>query len=89
LTVLVVGLLALRLWHAGPVHRNCAVLVLTLASLQFVLGAANVLWQFPLQLAVAHNGGAVLLLLATVAANLRLRGAVDRGPLPLQPATRA
>jgi cytochrome c oxidase assembly protein subunit 15 len=87
LTLLMVGLLALQLWREGPCHRACARLILGLAALQFAVGVGNVLWQFPLTLAVAHNGGAVLLLLATVAANLRLRAAAAPG-LSLQPAAR-
>jgi cytochrome c oxidase assembly protein subunit 15 len=64
LTLLVVGLLALRLLAGGgaPVLRNLGVGLLLLLLLQIGLGITNVLGHLPLPVAVAHNGGAALLL---------------------------
>jgi len=44
-------------------------------ALQLALGIFMVLKAFPLSLATAHNGGAALLLLATLALNRALRRA--------------
>lgn len=65
--VLLIGLLSL----GKPWHKYAAALGLTLL-LQVSIGIAIVLHQLPLPLAVAHNGGAALLLLALVAINERL-----------------
>lgn len=46
-----------------------------LLLLQLALGVANIHFLLPLPVAVAHNGGAALLLLALVAVNFRLRRA--------------
>ncbi|MDY0014489.1 MAG: COX15/CtaA family protein [Rhodocyclaceae bacterium] len=72
---LVLGGLAWRLIR----RRETVALGLVLAAallLQVALGVANVLWGLPLPLAVAHNGGAALLVLVVVTVNYRLtRGA--------------
>lgn len=68
-TVLVVGGLALYLLlqrTAALALRQLAGLVLALLTLQIGLGIANVVYLLPLPLAVAHNGGAALLLLALI-----------------------
>jgi cytochrome c oxidase assembly protein subunit 15 len=44
-----------------------------LLAVQLSLGIANVVMQLPLPVAVAHNGGAALLLLALVTLNHLLR----------------
>ena len=49
-----------------PVHRRLAKVLVATLLLQVVLGIANVLFQLPLGLAVAHNGGAALLLLTVL-----------------------
>jgi cytochrome c oxidase assembly protein subunit 15 len=46
-----------------PLHRRLAMALAAALVLQVGLGIANVLGQLPLGLAVAHNGGAALLLL--------------------------
>jgi heme a synthase len=58
----------------GPVRR-AALLVLALLCLQLTIGLTMVLRGFPLWLATAHNAGAALLLLATLALNSSLRPA--------------
>ncbi|MFC0667548.1 heme A synthase [Azotobacter chroococcum] len=68
---LVLSALAWRLWRHGL--GRLAALLLAALLLQLGLGVGNVLWQLPLPLAVAHNGGAALLLLSLVLVNYRLR----------------
>lgn len=60
--ILILGLGSL-LSRAGGIRRVGAVIFILLA-IQVSLGIANVLLQLPLSVAVAHNGVAVLLLLA-------------------------
>lgn len=72
LTLLVLGALAVALWRSGGARRRLGVLAAGAVLAQFALGVANVHAHFPLALAVAHNGGAVLLLLVLVVAVRRL-----------------
>ncbi|MGC1460055.1 MAG: COX15/CtaA family protein [Steroidobacteraceae bacterium] len=58
--------------------RLAAIAVLAALVLQLTLGIGMVLKGFPLSLATAHNGGAALLLLATLALNHRLLDAAPR-----------
>ena len=59
--------LAYRLWSSAvPALRWNAVLLTCALALQLSLGIANVVLGLPLWVAVAHNGGAALLLLAVV-----------------------
>ncbi|MDN5782855.1 MAG: COX15/CtaA family protein, partial [Luteimonas sp.] len=67
--------LALRLLRT-PGLRGWAVLLALLACSQVALGIANVKLSLPLDVAVAHNAGAVLLLFVLVSLLARLR-AVD------------
>jgi len=67
--------LALRLLRT-PGLRGWAVLLALLACIQVALGIANVKLSLPLDVAVAHNAGAVLLLFVLVSLLARLR-AVD------------
>jgi cytochrome c oxidase assembly protein subunit 15 len=55
-----------------------AIAVLVALALQLTIGISMVVKGFPLWLATAHNGGAALLLLATLALNHRLHYAVRR-----------
>lgn len=75
-TLLVVGLLVLRLWQvrAKPAQQGAAILGGVLL-LQIALGLSNVLFNFPLWVAVAHNITGALLLLAVVTLLYRLRTA--------------
>jgi cytochrome c oxidase assembly protein subunit 15 len=52
--------------------RSAAVAVLVALGLQLAIGITMVVKGFPLWLATAHNGGAAVLLLATLALNHRL-----------------
>ena len=52
--------------------RAAAIAVLVALGLQLTIGISMVVKGFPLWLATAHNGGAALLLLATLALNYRL-----------------
>ncbi|MBI2381757.1 MAG: COX15/CtaA family protein [Gammaproteobacteria bacterium] len=74
LTAGLLSLLAVLLWRE-PRHRALAVVLGGLLLVQLGLGLANIHFLLPLPVAVAHNGGAALLLLALVAANYRLRRA--------------
>ncbi|GLS83497.1 COX15/CtaA family protein [Paraferrimonas haliotis] len=52
-----------------PLVRKAGWIMLSLLGLQVLLGISNVVWQLPLPVAVAHNGGAALLLLSLVFIN--------------------
>ncbi|MCB1616238.1 MAG: COX15/CtaA family protein [Pseudomonadales bacterium] len=65
--VTLLGILALK--EASPAVRKSGIAMLILVSVQFCLGIANVLLHLPIAIAVAHNGGAALLLLSLVAIN--------------------
>ena len=76
LTVLLYfGWLVGRLWNADRTLRPIAGSIALLLMLQITLGIANVLLRLPLPIAVAHNAGAALLLLALVTLNHLLRPA--------------
>lgn len=68
LVFLYLGVLALILIRRGGtgVYRNIAYVILVTLLLQVGLGIANVLSHLALPVAVAHNGGAALLLLSLV-----------------------
>ena len=84
LLVALVGLLlAWRMWVAGL--GGLALLLLLALGAQLGLGVANVLLHLPLHLALAHNAGGALLLLAVVLVHFRLRrpaGVLLVRPLP-------
>jgi cytochrome c oxidase assembly protein subunit 15 len=65
------GIAVLRSSNAAA--RAPAWSLLAILLLQVALGISNVLFSLPLTLAVAHNGGAALLLVSLVALNHRLR----------------
>lgn len=62
--------LSWQLWRRGL--SRLAGLLLAALALQIGLGISNVLFNLPLAVAVAHNGGGAMLLLVTVLINLRL-----------------
>jgi cytochrome c oxidase assembly protein subunit 15 len=62
-------LLATRLARASA---GAAIVLLTIACCQFLLGVSNVLLGLPLPIAVAHDAGAAALLLCLVWVNVRL-----------------
>ena len=72
LTLLFAGIAALRA-HAGSPAMVAASCVLAALGLQLTIGISMVLAGFPLALATAHNAGAALLLLATLALNRTLQ----------------
>ena len=67
----VLGALAWRAWRLGGLRRWARVLALLL-GMQFLTGLSNIVFQWPLPLAVLHNGGAALLLMSLVMLNFRL-----------------
>jgi cytochrome c oxidase assembly protein subunit 15 len=72
---LYLGWLSGRLIAAARAHalRRFGVAIAVLLAIQLGLGIANVLLHLPLPVAVAHTGGAVLLLLSLVTLNHLLR----------------
>jgi len=78
--VTVLGLLAWQLWSVKGISSLARALA-AVAAMQFVTGVANVVLDWPLLLAVLHNGGAAVLLTLVVAINYRLAtvGAQARG----------
>ncbi len=84
LVLLVLSLLILKTFirtrHQNPseraVIRLMASVILVVLTVQVCLGLSNIIWSLPLSVAVAHNLGGALLLLAMVAFNYRLKGSV-------------
>ena len=78
-----VALLLAAIWtlRAGLLARArlAAIAVVAALCLQLIIGISMVVKGFPLWLATAHNGGAALLLLATLALNHRLGATGPRG----------
>ena len=72
LSLLLAAILTLRL-RKEPTSRRAAAAVLAALALQLCIGIFMVLRGFPLQIATAHNAGAALLLLATLALYRSLR----------------
>ena len=71
LTLVVIGLLALRLLliEINTILKRFGALLLLLLTVQISLGIANVLLLLPIPIAVGHNAGAALLLISTVFLN--------------------
>jgi heme a synthase len=63
----------LKKYSGGRHMRSMANILLGLLVLQIGLGLSNVYWSLPLPIAVAHNAGGALLLLAMITLNYRLR----------------
>jgi len=74
LFLLLAALQTLRMRAEGN-SRTAAILTLGALALQLTVGISMVVRGFPLWLATAHNAGAALLLLATLALNRALRRA--------------
>ncbi len=72
LSLLLAAILTLRI-RKEPASRRAATAVLAALALQLCIGIFMVLRGFPLQIATAHNAGAALLLLATLALYRSLR----------------
>ncbi|MDM8355444.1 COX15/CtaA family protein [Pandoraea communis] len=72
--VLYLAWLATRL-RRHAVLRKPSMLVLMLVFVQFATGLSNIVFQWPLLNAIAHNGGAAVLLLLLVMLNYRIRAA--------------
>jgi cytochrome c oxidase assembly protein subunit 15 len=69
--IAVLALLAWRAWRIEGLSTLARVLA-ALVALQFLTGLSNVVLQWPLVLAVLHNGGAAALAAVLAAINLRL-----------------
>ncbi|VVD71756.1 cytochrome C oxidase subunit I [Pandoraea iniqua] len=74
IVVLYLGWLATRLRRHAALRRP-ATLVFMLVLVQFATGLSNIVFQWPLLNAIAHNGGAAVLLLLLVMLNYRIRAA--------------
>lgn len=74
-TTVITLAIAFALWRSPrfPGGRRAAAALLLLVAAQFALGVSNVLFSLPLPVAVAHNAGAALLLLAFVTLNHLVR----------------
>jgi heme a synthase len=70
--ILALGTLLWQVWSA-PGLKGLARAILVLVLLQFATGMSNVVLQWPLLLAVAHSGGAALLVALLVVVTYRLR----------------
>ncbi|RKP58806.1 COX15/CtaA family protein [Pararobbsia silviterrae] len=66
-----VGWLALKL-RGDPALRRLATTLLAVLVIQIASGLSNILLDWPLPVAVAHNGGAAILLLTLVMVNFHL-----------------
>ncbi|MBP8198566.1 MAG: COX15/CtaA family protein [Chromatiaceae bacterium] len=79
---LYLGILALLVLRraAYPVQRRLAQALLLVLLLQVGLGIANIVTKLPLDLAVAHNGGAALLLLTLLTLVHALHPLAEAGP---------
>lgn len=78
-TALYMGLLAWKLFGAAlPETRRMAAIVLSVLVVQLLLGIGNIVLDFPLAVAVAHNLGGALLLLTLVTLNHRVFTAQPR-----------
>ncbi|MBM3117796.1 COX15/CtaA family protein [Jeongeupia naejangsanensis] len=65
--------IVLTLWRSWRIAPRHAALLLSALLLQVLLGVANVEFGLPLPLAVAHNGGAALLLIVLTTLVVRCR----------------
>ncbi len=65
--------LKLLLTSAYKPLKNTGIALLAVVTLQFILGVSNVVLSLPLLVAVAHNGGGALLILAMVTLNHLVR----------------
>ena len=71
---------SIRLGSAGVMLRRLALLILMMLVIQIALGLSNIIWNLPLNVAVAHNLGGALLLLSVVAYNYYLFGGAVAAP---------
>jgi cytochrome c oxidase assembly protein subunit 15 len=79
LVLALLALLASRAWRIDGL-RGPARLLAALLVLQALTGLSNVVLQWPLALAVLHNGGAAALAVTLLAFNFRLRGTGEPAP---------
>jgi cytochrome c oxidase assembly protein subunit 15 len=83
--------LAVRLWHesaATPALKQAALWLVSLVTLQIATGISNIVFAWPLVVAVAHNGGAAALaaMLALLNSRLALPARADSAFAPARAA---
>lgn len=64
--LLAYGIFALAIFHAARLRSNSSMLLVLAIAMQACLGVATLLWHVPLALALLHQGGAMVVLLAAV-----------------------
>ncbi|MFT6031076.1 MAG: cytochrome c oxidase assembly protein subunit 15 [Oleiphilaceae bacterium] len=70
ISLLVIGVLAWLLFQIKqPLAKRLAIILVFVLAAQLTLGLLNIILVLPLVIAVAHNGGAALLLITLVAIN--------------------
>ncbi|MCL1077865.1 heme A synthase [Parashewanella spongiae] len=73
ITSILLVILAVKLLRSRTeLIRNSAIIMLLLLVVQLTLGISNIVYHLPLPVAVAHNGGAALLLLSLVYINFAI-----------------
>ncbi|OUS30634.1 cytochrome B [Gammaproteobacteria bacterium 45_16_T64] len=74
ITLIIVGGLAIRLFTLGSATgRRFGILLALMLCGQISLGLLNIILVLPISIAVAHNGGAALLLLCLVTINKKIK----------------
>ncbi|MCR8923842.1 COX15/CtaA family protein [Dasania sp. GY-MA-18] len=70
--LIILAMMMLRLGPRSPTQRMAKIVIIML-SLQVLLGLGNIIFKFPLAIAVAHNLGGALLLLVMVTLNYQVQ----------------
>lgn len=70
--LIILAMMMLRLGRLSPTQRMAKIVIIML-SLQVLLGLGNIIFKFPLAIAVAHNLGGALLLLVMVTLNYQVQ----------------
>ncbi|TAN85492.1 MAG: heme A synthase [Gallionella sp.] len=78
--IIFVAWIALRALKIDGLRKTARWLLIMIA-LQFATGALTVFLNFPLALAVAHNGGAAILVLLLTMLNCKIRAASNAAPI--------
>ena len=78
ITTLALVLLAFKLFMIRQrTTTSMAVVILFVLAIQVILGLSNIIYQFPINVAVAHNAVGAVLLLVMVTLNYRLHACIQ------------